>query len=153
MCSCELGICIWDEISQMRETCFSPVSMSIQGLACPGGGNKLLLLLYHLLLIVNNAYLLTWGAMAMFCRFQKPVCLQWGGQKSLWCAVSHLYCESITGTSSSGAAHFWQPLPSHILVLQVDPSSTLLAVPLSSLKSHYNPLKLRKRQEEGINGC
>lgn len=61
ICSCELGICIWDEISQMRKTCLSPVSVSVQGLACPGGGNKFLLLLYHCLLIVNCAYCLTWG--------------------------------------------------------------------------------------------
>lgn len=43
------------------ETCLPLVSVSVQGLACPGGGNKLLLLFYHWLLIVNCVYCLTWG--------------------------------------------------------------------------------------------
>ena len=107
-CSCELGICIWDEISQMRKTCLPPVSVLVQGLACPGGGNKLLLLLYHHHLMVNFAYCLTWRGDDCVLKAWLPAV----GRKGVLvlCCLT-LYCENVTGTSSSEAAHFGSHFP------------------------------------------
>lgn len=138
----------------MKKTCLPLVSMFVQRLACPGGGNKLLWLLYHHLLMLTVCHapqlLIAWHGEDDYILKKHQVfeSLSACSKEESPCAVSHPCCENITGTGSSEAAHFWQPLSSYILVLQVNPSSTLLAFLPSSLKS-LSSLEIKEKTGGG----
>lgn len=129
--SCEPGICIWGEISQMRKTCLPLVSVSVQGLAYPGGTNELLLLPYWL--TVHRApQFPDVGGDCILKKFQVlEVWLPAAEREGVLvlCCLTPLLRKYHTDVSQRSCL-FWQLLPSYMLILQVNLSYLCQPFPL-----------------------